>query len=65
VLGSDQQCAAGPAAECGFAGVWSGGGSGAEELKELHLSSYFFDRAQQVTARPRVAAQHTPSSGFG
>jgi len=51
VLDVDQPCSAGPADECGFAGVWSGGSS--SEHKELYLSSYFFDRAQQVRERER------------
>mmetsp|Transcript_28108 Transcript_28108/g.53169 ORF Transcript_28108/g.53169 Transcript_28108/m.53169 type:complete len:478 (+) Transcript_28108:83-1516(+) len=47
-LNKDKACKEGPADECSFDGVWGGGASASSSLSDVHLSSYFFDRAQQA-----------------
>lgn len=65
-LHKDKECGEGAAAECAFDGVWGGGGTAESELAELHLSSYFFDRAQQagLVDGDAVSGRTTPAA-FG
>eukprot|EP00976_Prorocentrum_cordatum_P098964 1191626-Prorocentrum_minimum.AAC.7 len=65
MMNEDKSCSEEtPKGECGFNGVWTGGGG--DGKKAVYVSSYFFDRAEQsgILQNPDVDSEKVPPTSF-
>ena len=60
-LDTAASCAPAPAAECGFAGAWGGGGG--PGAQRFYVSSYFWDRAAAIGVIPTGAIDAVVTPG--